>query len=86
MASPETCIVGEAFGRSSSYWDSCIECKAFSSRFLCYFRERSYNKLECDVQRFMEHWNEKHRDVENRRGLRWFDSFVRFDNHVRVFQ
>jgi len=87
MVSRETCIVGEAFGQSSAYWNSCAECKAFSRQFPRRFRTCSYKELECEIQRFVEHWNEKHRDLErNRRGLRWFDSFVRFDSYIHTFQ
>jgi hypothetical protein len=87
IVSIENCIVGEAFGQSSAYWDECAECKAFSKQFPLHFRNRSYKELERGVQRFVEHWNEKHRDAErSRRGLRWFDSLVRFDDYIRTIQ
>ena len=88
IVSRETCIVGEAFGRSSAYWNDCAECRTFSRQFPRHYKALSYNELERDIQRFIEHWNEKHRDVErkNRRGLRWFDSFVRSDGYIRTFQ
>ncbi len=87
MVSCQTCIVGEAFGQSSAYWNDCAECKVFSRQFPRHFRARSYKELEREVQCFVEHWNEKHRDIKiNRRGLRWFDSFVRFDGYIRAFQ
>lgn len=87
IASRETCIVGEAFGQSSAYWNECAECRTFSRQFPRHYKALSYKELECDVQRFVGHWNEKHRDVENnRRCLRWFDSFVRSDGYIRTLQ
>jgi hypothetical protein len=87
IASRENCIVGEAFGRSASYWDSCMECRAFSKRFPRYLKDRAYRELDRDVQRFVEHWNDRHRDaVIEHRNLRWFDSFVRFDGYIRTYR
>ena len=87
IVSPENCIVGEAFGRSASYLESCKECKAFSNRFPSYFKERSYGELDRDVQRFVQHWNEKHADMASKqRSLKWFDSFVRLDGYIRTYR
>jgi hypothetical protein len=87
IVSLENCIVGEAFGQSSAYWDGCAECKAFSRQFPVHFRDRSYRELERGVQRFVEHWNEKHRDAKgDGRGLRWFDRLARFDGYIRTIQ
>lgn len=87
IVSRENCIVGEAYGRSASYWDSCEECTDFSRRFPFYFKERAYDKLENGVQRFVQHWNDKHGDIAvERRGPSWFDSLVRFDGYIRTYR
>jgi hypothetical protein len=87
MASQETCIVGEAFGGSPAYWNQCAECRSFSIQFARHFGGRSYMELKGEVNRFVDHWNEKHTGVrKNGRGLRWFDSLLRFDCHIRILQ
>jgi hypothetical protein len=87
MASRETCIVGEAFGGSSAYWNECAECRAFGRQFPRHFGIRAYKELERDVQRFVDHWHERHTGVKRRgSGLRWFDSLLRFDNYIRILQ
>ena len=87
IVSRENCIVGEAFGRSASYWDSCKECRAFSKRFPFYFIGRAYGELDRDVQRFVQHWNDRHRDMAiERRSPAWFGSLVRFDDYIRTYR
>ena len=91
MASPETCIVGEAHGFSSAYMNSCGTCRGFSSEFPHELWD--YSLLKQNVDKFVEHWNYKHGDVTmqlllsgKRRMLRWFDGFARFDDHIRIYQ
>jgi hypothetical protein len=54
------CIVGEAYGFSSSYTNCCRECGRIGDRFSLYFILSSHTKFEENKQRFIEHWNEKH--------------------------
>jgi hypothetical protein len=54
------CIVGEAYGFSSSYTNRCSECGRIGDRFSLYFVLASHTKFEENKQRFIEHWNEKH--------------------------
>lgn len=54
------CIVGEAYGFSSSYTNCCRECGRIGDRFSLYFILASHSKFEENKQRFIEHWNEKH--------------------------
>jgi hypothetical protein len=54
------CIVGEAYGFSSSYTNRCRECGRIGDRFSLYFILSSDTKFEENKQRFIEHWNEKH--------------------------
>ncbi len=64
-----------------------MECRAFSKRFPRYLKDLAYRELDHDVQRFVEHWNDRHGDVAvERRNLRWFDSFVRFDGYIRTYR
>jgi hypothetical protein len=54
------CIVGEAYGFSSSYTNRCRQCGRIGDRFSLYFILSSDTKFEENKQRFIEHWNEKH--------------------------
>jgi hypothetical protein len=91
MALPETCIVGEAYGfSSSSYMRDCDRCTVFSQAFLRHFRAGSHDALRKAGRHFVIHWNGSHREVTSRlnskvrRRLQWYDAFVRFDNHVLI--
>ncbi|MRN39933.1 MAG: hypothetical protein FIO02_02680 [Nitrosopumilales archaeon] len=61
MISFSKCVVGEAHGFSSSYTPSCHECGRIGSIFAFSFTMHSYPKLQEYKQRFVMHWNEKHR-------------------------
>src|SRR5690606_14161533 len=84
ITSPENCIVGEAHGRSSSYWYNCADCREFSRKFPRYFRTRSYKELKDDIQRFVVHWNEKHVTLgggqknQDDINMRYYDGTTRF--------
>lgn len=87
ITSPENCIVGEAHGRSSSYWYDCSDCREFSRRFPRYFGRRSYKELDDDVQRFVVHWNEEHADGKKKqKDLKWYDSIARFDDYIQTYR
>jgi len=45
MALPETRVVGEAYGFSSSYMRDCDRCTVFSQAFLRHFRAGSHDAL-----------------------------------------
>ena len=55
------CVVGEAYGFSSSYIHLCKECDRLGWKFMFSFMMHSYIKLEKNKQLFVRHWNEKHR-------------------------
>jgi hypothetical protein len=55
------CVVGEAYGYSSSYIQNCTECDEIGWKFMYYFTVRSNKKLEENKSRFVKHWNEQHR-------------------------
>jgi hypothetical protein len=55
------CVVGEAHGHSSRYVYSCDECANIGFKFMYYFLLNWHRKLEQNKQRFVKHWNEKHR-------------------------
>ena len=54
------CVVGEAYGFSSSYVRNCKSCSKISWKFMFYFMIHSYSKLERTKNEFVKHWGEKH--------------------------
>jgi hypothetical protein len=60
------CIVGEAYGFSLSYLFNCKECDRAAWKFMIYFTLHSHSKLEDTTQRFVKHWNEKHRYIASK--------------------
>ena len=57
------CVVGEAYGFSSSYVYDCKLCSKISWKFMFYFMIHSYSKLEGTKNEFVRHWDEKHHYV-----------------------
>jgi hypothetical protein len=54
------CVVGEAYGFSSSYVSNCKRCSIIGWKFMFYFMICSYSKLEGTKKEFLKHWGEKH--------------------------
>ena len=54
------CVVGEAYGFSSSYVYNCKACSKIAWKFMFYFMIHSYSKLEETKKEFVKHWGEKH--------------------------
>ena len=54
------CVVGEAYGFSSSYVYDCKMCSKIAWKFMFYFMIHSYSKLERIKKEFVKHWGEKH--------------------------
>jgi hypothetical protein len=54
------CVVGEAYGFSSSYEFSCKCCSRIGWKFMFYFMIHSYSKLQRTKNEFVKHWGEKH--------------------------
>jgi hypothetical protein len=54
------CVVGEAYGFSSSYIHRCKECDDIGWKFMIYFTISSRRKLDLNKERFVKHWNEAH--------------------------
>ena len=54
------CVVGEAYGFSSSYIHGCKECDDIGWKFMMYFTINSRKKLDLNKERFVKHWNEIH--------------------------
>ena len=52
------CVVGEAYGFSSSYESSCKRCSKMGWKFMFYFMIHSYSKLEETKNEFVKHWSE----------------------------
>ena len=57
------CVVGEAYGFSSSYVYDCKRCSKIAWKFMFYFMIHSYSKLEGTKNEFVRHWGEKHHYV-----------------------
>jgi hypothetical protein len=57
------CVVGEAYGFSSSYLSSCKLCSKIAWKFMFYFIIHSYSKLEGAKKEFVKHWSEKHHNI-----------------------
>jgi hypothetical protein len=54
------CVVGEAYGFSSSYVSDCKRCSKISWKFMFYFMIHSYSRLEATKKEFVKHWGERH--------------------------
>jgi hypothetical protein len=54
------CVVGEAYGFSSSYVFDCKLCSKIAWKFMFYFMVHLYSKLEGTKKEFVKHWGEKH--------------------------
>jgi hypothetical protein len=54
------CVVGEAYGFSSSYIHRCKECDDIGWKFMIYFTLNLRRKLDLNKERFVRHWNEIH--------------------------
>ena len=52
------CVVGEAYGFSSSYVHNCKLCSKIAWKFMFYFMIHSYSKLERTKNEFVKHWGE----------------------------
>ena len=86
-----TCVVGEAYGFNSHYAKDCDKCDKFSLGFESHFMKNQFRELESTKEQFVQHWNEQHRDVTyslmgKRRMLKWYDSFLRFDDYIETIK
>lgn len=63
----ETCVVGEAYGYSSSYISECAKCSLLGYEFVTSFMTRSYNQLKENQELFVKHWNQEHAHLTRRR-------------------
>jgi hypothetical protein len=60
------CVLGEAYGFESSYFQSesknrCQKCSNLSGNFSYYIRVYDKTKITETIDSFTKHWNEKHR-------------------------
>jgi len=67
LDSPSKCVVGEAYGYSSSYEGECGECSQFGWRFGDMFMTRSKVGIEDNIQMFVSHWNDEHAQLSMNR-------------------
>ena len=60
------CVVGEAYGFSSSYVSKCKECNKLGWRFMFYFLIQSDSRIEKTKLDFTDHWNQEHSEIETK--------------------
>ena len=61
-----TCVVGEAYGFSSSYVHKCKTCKELGLQFMFYFLIQSDSEIEKAKLDFTDHWNKEHSEIETK--------------------
>jgi hypothetical protein len=57
------CVVGEAYGFSSSYVSKCKQCNQLGWRFMFYFLIQSDSRIEKNKLDFEDHWNKEHSEI-----------------------
>lgn len=57
-----TCVIGEAYG-SDNYVEQCEKCRALGYGFVTAFITGSSANLKKNEHLFIEHWNQKHRQI-----------------------
>jgi hypothetical protein len=60
------CVVGEAYGFSSSYVSKCKKCNKIGWRFMFYFLIQSDSRIEKNKLDFEDHWNKEHSEITTR--------------------
>src|SRR5215467_3644325 len=58
------CVVGEAYGFSSSYVHKCKTCKELGFQFMYYFLIQSDSGIENAKLDFEDHWNKEHYETK----------------------
>ena len=74
MLFAETCIVGEAYGYSAPYIESCATCREIGYEFVASYAHHSQGRFQRNLDMFVEHWNASHALVtvskrQSRRGI-----------------
>lgn len=60
------CVVGEAYGFSSSYVCKCKKCNQLGWKFMFYFLIQSNSRIEKTKHDFEDHWNKEHPETTTR--------------------
>ena len=60
------CVVGEAYGFSSSYVHKCKTCKELGFQFMYYFLIQSDSGIENAKLDFEDHWNKEHSKIKTK--------------------
>jgi len=58
------CVVGEAYGFSSSYVHKCKTCKELGLQFMFNFLIQSNSRIEKTKFDFEDHWNKEHSEIK----------------------
>jgi hypothetical protein len=65
-----TCVVGEAYGFSSSYVHKCKLCKELSFQFMYCFLIQSDSGIENAKLDFEDHWNKEHSEIKTKNKMK----------------
>ncbi|MFZ0327303.1 MAG: hypothetical protein WAL66_08385 [Nitrososphaeraceae archaeon] len=69
LKNSSTCVVGEAYGFSSTYVSKCKKCNRLGWKFMFYFLIQSNSSIERTKIKFVDHWNKEHYEVKIRKKL-----------------
>ncbi|HEY7078278.1 MAG TPA: hypothetical protein VH500_01170 [Nitrososphaeraceae archaeon] len=64
------CVVGEAYGFSSSYVHKCKTCKELGFQFMNYFFIQSDSGIENAKLDFEDHWNKEHSEIKTKNKMK----------------
>ena len=69
LKNSSTCVVGEAYGFSSTYVSKCKKCNRLGWKFMFYFLIQSNSRIERTKIEFVNHWNKEHTEIKIRKKL-----------------
>lgn len=64
------CVVGEAYGFSSSYVHKCKTCKELGLQFMFCFLIQSDSEIEKAKLDFTDHWNKEHSEIKTKNKMK----------------
>ena len=64
------CVVGEAYGFSSSYVSKCKKCNRIGWKFMFYFLIQSNTRIEKTKLDFEDHWNKEHSEIKTKNKMK----------------
>ena len=64
------CVVGEAYGFSTSYLHKCKTCKELGLQFMFCFLIQSDSEIEKAKLNFTDHWNKEHSEIKTKNKMK----------------